>query len=338
MILVTGASGILGRVIALQLLQRGDKVRATKRASSNLEEVRRSFRFYTESSDDWFSKIEWIDVDFCDIDSLQNALKGITEVYHCAAKVSFNPKDDKELYHTNVVGTQNLLFACQDLPIQKFLHVSSIAVLDNLSDKGVLDEESDYNPKIAHSGYATSKHFSEMEVWRASAEGLNTIIVNPGIIIGSGNWTESSGTLFKTFEKSAYSFSGGTSYVDVRDVAKACIELMKQNAFGERFNLISETRKYQDVADFVRSKLGLTKTKVVSNSLLRFGKIFQILGWLIPQLRMINEANIEAITTMNTISNDKVIPQLNFKFIPVEQSLNHHIQNYIQDKTNIPSK
>lgn len=78
-----------------------------------------------------------------------------------------------------------------------------------------------------------------MEVWRASAEGLNTVIVNPGIIIGSGNWKESSGTLFKELGENAYTFSGGTSDVDVRDVAQISIELMEKNIFGERFILIS---------------------------------------------------------------------------------------------------
>ena len=80
--------------------------------------------------------------------------------------------------------------------MKKFLFVSSIAVLDGLNENGELDESSDFNPKIDHSAYAISKHFSEMEVWRASAEGLN-VIVNPGIIIGSGNWKESSGTFIQ---------------------------------------------------------------------------------------------------------------------------------------------
>ena len=64
--------------------------------------------------------------------------------------------------------------------MKKFLFVSSIAVLDGLNENGELDESSDFNPKIDHSAYAISKHFAEMEVWRASAEGLNTVIVNPG--------------------------------------------------------------------------------------------------------------------------------------------------------------
>ena len=140
MILVTGATGILGRVIVLELLKRGKIVRAAKRRSSNLEEVRHSFQFYTENPDDYFNKIEWMNVDFEDIHSLQNALIGVEEVYHCAATVSFHPADQTRMYHTNIEGTKNLLFACEGSGVKKFCFVSSIAVLDGVNEKDETDE------------------------------------------------------------------------------------------------------------------------------------------------------------------------------------------------------
>lgn len=130
MILVTGATGILGRVIVLELLKQGKQVRATKRPSSNLKEVKESYRFYTDQPDFYFDKIRWIDIDFNDLDSIQMALQNVHEVYHCAAKVSFNPNKDKELYKTNIGGTKNLLYAVENSEVKKFLFVSSIAVLD----------------------------------------------------------------------------------------------------------------------------------------------------------------------------------------------------------------
>ena len=334
MILVTGATGILGRVIVLELLKRGKTVRATKRKSSNLQEVRKSFQFYTENSNEYFDSIEWIEVDFEDIHSLQNALNGVEEVYHCAAKVSFHPKDEKKIYQTNIEGTKQLLFACQNSSVEKFLFVSSIAVLDGLNENGELDESSDFNPKIDHSAYAISKHFSEMEVWRASAEGLNTVIVNPGIIIGSGNWKESSGTLFKELGENAYTFSGGTSYVDVRDVAQISIELMEKNIFGERFILISENKKYQDVANSIKQKLGKQAVKLVPNGLLKTGVFLNsILGWLISPLKMANKVNVQSVTEFNKISNKKVKEKLNYEFIPLEESLAFHLENYKKDRS-----
>lgn len=333
MVFVTGATGILGRIIVLELLKRGKNVRAAKRPASDIDEVRHSYKFYTENSEDFFNKIEWVNVDFDDIHSLQNALNGVTKVYHCAAKVSFHPKDEKEMYHTNIKGTENLLFACEDSSVQKFLHVSSIVVLDGFNEKGELDEESDFNPKIEHSAYAITKHLSEMEVWRASAEGLNTIIINPGMIVGTGNWGKSSGDIFPTFEKNSFTFSGSLAYVDVRDVAKIAIDLMEKDKFGERFIIISESKKYVEIGNQIRRKLGLKDASILSKGILNTGRWLNFFfGWLIPQLKMATKTNIASVTSTSIISNQKVKEALNFEFIPVQESVDFHLNNYINDK------
>ena len=332
MTLVTGATGILGRVIVLELLKRGKTVRATKRKTSNLEEVRHSFKFYTENPDEFFNKIEWVDIDFDDIHSLKIAVNGVEEVYHCAAKVSFHPDARKKMYRTNIDGTKNLLYACENSSVKKFCFVSSIAVLDGFNENGMMDEDSDFNSKLEHSAYAESKHFSEMEVWRASAEGLNVVIVNPGMIIGSGNWNESSGLIYENFTK-GFTFSGGTSYVDVRDVAKISVELMEKNIFGERFILISENKRYSEMTNFVRNKLGKSTPKILSKSVLNVAKILNFcFGWVIPSLKMANKVNIDSVTNLNPVSNQKIRERLDYEFIPVEESLDFHLKNYRQDK------
>ena len=332
MVLVTGATGILGRVIVLELLKRGKIVRAAKRRSSNLEEVRHSFQFYTENPDDYFNKIEWMNVDFDDLFSIESALQGIEEVYHCAATVSFHPADQTRMYHTNIEGTKNLLFACEGSGVKKFCFVSSIAVLDGVNEKGETDENSDYNQKLDHSAYAVSKHFSEMEVWRAAAEGLNTVIVNPGIIIGSGNWTQSSGLIFENLAR-PYTFSGGASYVDVRDVAKVSIELMDKNIFNERFILISENKRYYEMGSYVREKLGLSAPKIIPSALLTVGRVLNFLfGWLFSPLRMVDKVNTESVTSFSTVSNNKIVNTLGFNFIPVNESIDFHLGNYRTDK------
>jgi nucleoside-diphosphate-sugar epimerase len=333
MVFVTGATGILGRVIVLELLKKGKNVRAAKRPASNLDDVRHSYTFYTENPDGFFSKIEWVEVDFDDIQSIKDALKGVDVVYHCAAKVGFNPDDEKEIYHANVKGTQNLLYACEGSEVKKFLFVSSIAVLDIDNENGELDEESDFNPKEEHSAYAISKHLAEMEAWRASAEGLNVVIVNPGMIIGSGNWGNSSGDIFPTMEKNSFTFSGGTSYADVRDVAKISVELMEKNIFGERFIIISENKRYAEFAGKVRKELGLKEAKILSKFQMNMGIAANLFfGWLIPSLKMVTRSNVEAISRMKTISNRKIKERLGYTFIPLEETIDFHLKNYINDK------
>ncbi|MGS0747444.1 NAD-dependent epimerase/dehydratase family protein [Halpernia sp. GG3] len=336
MILVTGATGILGRVIVLDLLKRGKTVRATKRPSSNLVEVQHSLQFYTENPDEFFNKISWIDIDFEDADSLKLALEGVSEIYHCAAKVSFHPDDNEEMLQCNIKFTENLLYACENSSVKKFLFVSSIAVLDNVNEQGILDEDSNFNPKENHSDYALSKHFAEMEVWRASAEGLNTIIVNPGVIIGSGNWKNSSGKLFKELAENQFSFSGGTAYIDVRDVAKISIDLMEKNAFGERFIVISETKSYQETANYLRQKLNKSDVKILPMWVLRIGVVLNFLfGWLIKPLKMVNSVNIKSVSYQSEISNEKIKKDLNIEFVPVFESLDFHFKNYLKDHTSV---
>lgn len=332
MILVTGATGILGRVIVLELLKQGKKVRATKRKSSNINDVKHSFQFYTENPEEFFNKIEWIDVDFDDIDSLKTALINVEEVYHCAAKVSFHPDDRKEMYHSNIVGTRNLLFACENSSVKKFCFVSSVAVLDGTDENGKVTEDSNFNPKLHHSKYAKSKHFSEMEVWRASAEGLKTVIINPGVIIGSGNWQSSSGEIFGTFEKFPYAMSGSSNYVDVRDVANIAIALMERNIFGERFLIISENKKLVEVANLIRQQLGKSQAKVLPKWILNVGYVLNLLlGWLITPLRLLNRINIQAVTSHHILSNNKIKERLDYQFIPITESIDFHLKNYIKD-------
>ena len=329
MVLVTGATGILGRVLVLELLKQGKSVRATKREMSNLQEVKKSWDFYTDQADEYFKKIEWVEVDFEDLDSLRIALEGIEGVYHCSAKVSFYPKDEAEMFKTNIEGTKNLLYIAEEKSVKKFLFVSSIAVFDKINEKGEIDEESDFDGKKQNSAYALSKYLSEMEVWRAYAEGMNTIIINPGVIIGSGNWGKSSGDLFPSFEKSPFSFSGGTAYVDVRDVAKTAVILMEKEKFGERYIIISENKKYKKVGDKIRQFLGKNESVILPKFWLNLGYGLNLaLGWLFPYLRIISKENIKMLTEFTPISNKKIIKELNFQFISVKDSLDFHLKNY----------
>ncbi len=333
MVLVTGATGILGRVIVLELLKRGFEVRAAKRPTSDLQEVARSWMFYDDNSASLFKKVEWVDVDFAYLFSIQKALENVTEVYHCAGTVSFHPSFRKEMFRTNIEGTVNLLNACENSLVKKFCHVSSTSVLDGVNESGEIDEDSSYNPKVNHSNYAISKHVSEMEVWRASAEGLDTVIINPGVIIGTGNWEKSSGLLFENLSKS-YTFSGGTAYVDVRDVANVAIELMTKEIFNDRFILVSENKTFKEMGTLVRKQLGQAKPKLISPFLLNIASVFSfLLGWLFPILKMANKVNTQTVSTFTPVSNKKIRESLDYKFIPVAESLDFHFKNYLQDQS-----
>ena len=178
---------MVGVHLLYRLAQEGDKIVAIHRKSSDLGVVKRIFGYYTKEPDTIFLKIIWKEADITDISSLQDVFKDhFTHVYHCAALVSFDSKDYYKLRNVNIQGTANMINISLQKSIEKFCFVSSIATLDELHNKQFITEENEWNPELKHHGYAITKYGAEMEVWRGSQEGLDVVIVNPGVILGAG--------------------------------------------------------------------------------------------------------------------------------------------------------
>jgi len=234
MILVTGATGFLGSELIHQLTKQGIKLRALKREGSAIPDLIKDNRL-----------VEWVIADINNFSDLEDAFEGVGQVYHCAAFVSFNPKDKAKLLRVNIEGTANIVNLCMASGA-RLLHVSSVAALGNAKKGGLITEKDfwEYDGK-AHS-YAVSKYEGEMEVWRGIAEGLDALIVNPSVIIGAAAGFEGSGAIFKLV-KDGLSFytRGATGIVDVADVAKSMIALMDSPVTAERFILSSENYHYK---------------------------------------------------------------------------------------------
>ncbi|MGD1317714.1 NAD-dependent epimerase/dehydratase family protein [Chryseobacterium sp. 2R14A] len=331
MILVTGATGILGRVIVLELLRKGKTVYAAKRSSSDIEDVKKSYIYYTRDAEMFFDKIHWIDLELNDFRRIEKKLIGIEEIYHCAAKVSYDPKDEHEISKINIEGTKNILKAAVQANIKKFLYVSSAAIFATKKDQ-IISENSEYNNFKKATFYAAAKYKAELQVLKAVKAGLKTIMINPGMIIGSGNWNDSSGQLLTQLINSKYTYSGGTGCVDVRDVAKIAIALMEKNKFGELFILVSENKKYVELHQFINKNINKLDPFILSKNILligRFSKIF--LGRLFPELRMLTKPNIEFLASFPKLSNKKLMNELQYHFIPIEESIHFHIGNYLHE-------
>ena len=119
MILVTGGTGLVGAHLLYQLCLSHDNIRATYRKPQKLEETQRVFSYYTKNSSELFSKIEWVKADITNIPELENAFLKITQVYHCAALVTFEPDKYFDLRKTNIEGTANIVNLCIENQIEK---------------------------------------------------------------------------------------------------------------------------------------------------------------------------------------------------------------------------
>lgn len=276
MILVTGGTGLVGSHLLYFLLQENDEVLAIYRTASTIESVKKVFSFYTSKVDKYFSKIKWLQADITDIPSLEIvfASKNIRQVYHCAALISFNPKDYRKMRQVNIDGTANLVNFSIDQKVEKFCFVSSIAALgDNIKNKPI-DEETEWNTEIKKSGYSITKRGAEMEVWRASQEGIDVIILNPGVILGGGFFNKGSGKIFSQIYNGFKFYTDGvTGFVGIKDVVKSMIILMNSNLKNEGFILVSENKSFKDVFFAIADSFGKKRPTI------RIGKLITAIFW-----------------------------------------------------------
>lgn len=336
MILLTGATGFLGSHVLYKLLQNGEKVRATKRATSSLENVKRVFRFYGEDKIALLEKVEWIDADLLDVFAVEDAVKGMDEIYHCAAVVSFNPKDKEAMLQINARGTENLVNAALEAGVKKFCHVSSIAALGRNTTKDIVTEKIWWKPSPKNSDYSVSKYRAEREVWRASEEGLHVVIVNPSVIIGPGDFTSGAYKMMQQAYKGIPFYTdGATAFVDVRDVANAMINLMKSDVKNERYIVSAANVSYRNFFDFLHDAFGKKRPSVKANK-----TIVQLASYA-DKVKSVFTGKEHAITsdTVNAVSsahqydNSKLIEKLGVKYIPVTQSAKEMCEVFLKYKS-----
>lgn len=242
MILLTGATGFLGAHTCASLLQKGYDVRACRRESSNLNEFEMIFRYrFGEEWKKFADQVEWAEAEIHDYDKMLDAMTGVEAVFHLAAVVSFWPKRREELFHTNVEGTANMVNVALAAQVPWFIHASSIAAIGRDEKHPVITEENEWIDSDLNSQYAISKHLAEMEVWRGREEGLKAAMLNPGVILGEGDWSKGSCRLLKkVMNGMPYYTDGQNGYVDVMDVAEAMILLYDKKIDGERVLLVGE--------------------------------------------------------------------------------------------------
>ncbi|MGO4904712.1 NAD-dependent epimerase/dehydratase family protein [Flavobacterium sp. W20_MBD1_R3] len=328
MILVTGGTGLVGAHLLLHLIDNGEKVRAIYRNVTSIEKTKSLFSMYKKES--LFEQIEWIQADITEVPSLEIAFQNIDTVYHCAALISFDPKDEDILRKTNIEGTANIVNFSIGYKIKKLCFISSIATLgDLLPHEKFITEETEWNPEKYHNDYAISKYGAEMEIWRGQQEGLEVIIVNPGVILGPGFREQGSGQLFTKVKNGLKFYTlGSTGFVAVIDVIRMVHQLMKSEIKNERFTLIAENNVYRDILNIIADSLQVKHPKTHAKPF--FMEILWRLDWLASnvfgQKRKLSKATARASYSENNYSNQKIKDTLKTDFIDIR----HYIKDIAQ--------
>jgi dihydroflavonol-4-reductase len=316
MILVTGGTGLVGAHLLILLTEKGEPVRAIYRNLDNIQKTKSLFSLYKKDS--LFESIQWIQADVLDIPSLEIAFQEITYVYHCAAIISFDPKEEDLVRKTNIEGTANIVNFCLAYNIQKLCHVSSIAALGDLAaHQSIITEETEWNPEKLHSDYAISKYGSEMEIWRGQQEGLNVVMVNPGVIIGPGFWNQGSGELFaKTKKGLSFYTEGSTGFIAVTDVVSIMNQLMESTIHGERYTLIGQNIVFKDIQFTIADALKVKRAKYHATPFMMktLSKLDWVASTLFGQKRQLSIASAKSSYSTDLYSNEKIKNALNITF------------------------
>lgn len=312
MILVTGGAGLVGSALIRKLLANNKKVKAIYHRTPLDKSLQHPNLTIQQA-------------DILDVVALEEIMEDVNEIYHCAGMVSFLPQDSNLLYKVNVEGTANLVNAAVHAKVRKLVHVSSVAALGRIRKNELVTEKMQWTKETSNSIYGHSKFLGEMEVWRAQAEGLNTVVVNPSIILGPGDWTEGSTKIFKSvYEEFPWYTTGITGFVDVRDLVEVMMLLMDSEISSEKFVLSAHNESYQNlfnlIADAFHKKRPTKKvTPLIAGIVYR---IEALKSWFTKEKPLITKETALTAMAKTNFSNEKLLAAFpDYKFFSLNETV-----------------
>ena len=333
MILVTGGTGLVGAYLLYFLVKAGHKVRAIHRKGSDIAPTKHVFNYFDNQPDTLFESIEWMEANLLDVPALTIAFKDVSIVYHAAAYISFNPAHYHKLKKANVEGTANIVNLCLQHQVQKLCYISSVAVLSKGINAAVITEENYWNAEETSSVYGITKYGAETEVWRGTQEGLDAVILNPGIILGSGFWQSGTGAFFTKINKGfPFYTTGVNAFVDVIDVVNIAIELTVSPIKNERFILVSENQSFgyvfKQIATALQQKPPTIQLRYWQLLVVyRLDRLLSLLG----KKQGLFKSTVKASVEKRTYTNEKVSTMLGYEFTPLNETIQRVAKDFLKE-------
>lgn len=323
-IFVTGGAGLVGKELIAQLLDQGYHVRAM---------------YHHKQIDLNHPLLEIIQGDLLDVVFLEDALRGIDYVYHCAALVSYDPADRFKLMKMNIEGTANVVNACLGSSVKKLIHVSSVAAIGRSEPGELVNETMQWTEETSRSNYSKSKFYAELEVWRGIGEGLDAVIVNPSLILGGDDWSTGSSAIFKSaYEEFPWYSSGSGGFVDVKDVARAMILLMNSDITAQRFLLNGENLTFKEVFTRIAGCFGKKPPHKKVNAFLAslVWRWEALKGWITGRSPLLTRETAMSAQSKVFYDHTKILKTLpGFSFTPIDETIARTCA-VLKEKYNLP--
>jgi dihydroflavonol-4-reductase len=326
-VLITGASGYIGKHITLQLLNQGYGVRASVRNLAKSAEVRDAVRPHLLDSSNLDSRLTFVELDLEKDSGWGVALQGIDVLMHTASPFPLaSPKDENDLIRPAVDGTLRALKAAKSSGVKRVILTSSMAAIYGRElSTGVSEYDetmwTDVTHPVGRGAYTKSKTLAEKAAWdyiKSDAPEIALTTINPVLVLGTPldkNFGSSISVVERILKGSDPMLPDlKFAIVDVRDVAKMHVDAIKiEETKGERILSSSETKSFVEIAKYLKSIYPQSKVKTTQapTAIIKLLSIFDgTIKTILPQLgkpMKINNAKAKRLMGMN--------------FIPVEVTL-----------------
>ena len=302
-VLVTGASGFVGRTIVAELLVENHEVFCLVRQKSiNLEDLPNVLRGEISDAENLLS-----------LETIEN----IDVIIHTAGLAhQFGKISDEDFWNVNVIGTENITNLAVKLKVKHFVLISSVSVYGDVKNKAeLIDENSPCKPQGV---YARSK-FEGEKVAKEICEkkGIALTILRSATVIGE-NDRGNTARLIQAIDRQRFIWIGNgenrKSLIYKTDVAQACLKvLQKKSAQTEIFNITAEPVKMNFIVAEIASALEkkVPKLKVPKQIL---SKIFETNAKTVKLRKVSNlSATVEKWLSEDIFSGEKIAEVYNFR-------------------------
>ena len=311
MIVVTGASGLVGSNLVRALLDQGQRVRTI---------VHRDQRGIAGLD------VEQSEADIRDVDSLVRVFKHTKMVFHLAGLISLKQGDWHESEQINVLGTQNVIEACFQCKVQRLVFFSSIHSLQQEPKNIPVDESRPLVNSPDYPPYDRSKAAAEMQVRSAIVRGLDAVIINPTAIMGPYDYKPSfvgSALIRMATGRIPALVNGGFDWVDVRDVCEGAIKAGFKARRGDRFLLSGHWASLKEVAALVDGCTGKHSNKIVVPYWLAYqtAPLMNLLAQVSRSEPLYTKVSLRAVQSNHHISHVHAADQLGYSSRPLAQTI-----------------
>jgi dihydroflavonol-4-reductase len=247
-VLVTGATGFLGRHLTHDLVKKGYDVTVLARPTSHLAELKTL-------------NIKVFHGDITNRLSLLQACEDKDYVYHLAGHIAYKSSERPLMEKINVEGTANVIDACITHNTKKLLHLSSVVAVGANFKPEPINEDFEFNLSQYNLGYFETKRRAEQMIVKAHHEnGLAAYMINPSTIYGAGDGTKGSRKTQIKVAQGRFRFypPGGVNVVHVDDVIAAIHLALEKGQPARRYIIAGENLLLRDlffmIADIAQVK------------------------------------------------------------------------------------